>query len=77
MSTIRKVLKDRHVNYVEARNLLESNDDAEILLSDPTREAIEEDDFEPPAFSAESGEEHRQHPIEASTEQPISQQPLR
>jgi hypothetical protein len=77
MSRIRKVLKDRHVNYLEARNLLESNDDAEALLADPKNEAVEEDDFEPTLSEAEVGEEQKQYPIEPLLEQPVAQQPPR
>ena len=43
MRNIRAVLRDRYVNYTEARKLLEETDDARELLADPAEEA----DYDP------------------------------
>lgn len=45
MQNIRDVLRDRHVNYTEARNILERHEDADALLTEPLEdEPLEEAD---------------------------------
>ena len=43
MSLIKSVLLDRHLNYVEARNLLEEHEDARELLKDEMLEDSEDE----------------------------------
>ena len=46
MKNIRAVLRDRHINYTEARALLDESDDARELLGD-----LEEDEAEYDPYS--------------------------
>ncbi len=39
MRNIRAVLRDRHINYTEARSIIEEHDDIRELLADPGEDA--------------------------------------
>ena len=45
MKNIRAVLRDRHINYTEARTILEENDNAQELLADPGEDEAEYDPY--------------------------------
>lgn len=45
MRNIRAVLRDRHINYTEARTILEESDDARELLADPEEDEAEYDPY--------------------------------
>jgi hypothetical protein len=78
MQNIRDVLRDRHVNYTEARSLLERHNDADKLLEEPLEEdeLVEEQDE-----SWEDAEEHtvsRQvSPLDLTKGQPPAQPSIR